>query len=105
VPRLRRSRDVAELATAQDRMLESAASMLRPGGRLIYAVCSLQQEEGERRVADPARFGLRFDPFTEAELAAVPEARTAAGHLRTHPGMWPDRGGLDGFFAARLVKT
>ena len=84
VPRLRRPRDVAELAAGQDRMLDAAARMLRPGGRLIYAVCSLQPEEGAQRVADPARFGLRPDPFTPDELAAIPEARTA-GRAPAHP--------------------
>ncbi len=104
VQRLRRPKDVAELAAAQDQMLAAAARMLRPGGRLIYAVCSLQPEEGAARVAEPARFGLRAEPFTQDELAAFPEARTPEGHLRTHPGLWRDRGGIDGFFAARLVR-
>jgi len=52
-----------------------------------------------------ARGGLRHDPFVPEELAALPEARTADGFLRTLPGMWAERGGMDGFFAARLVKT
>ena len=104
VQRLRRPKDVAELAAAQDRMLAAAARMLRPGGRLIYAVCSLQPEEGAARVADPGRFGLRVEPFTADELAAFPEARTAEGYLRTHPGLWREWGGVDGFFAARLVR-
>ncbi len=104
VARLKRPRDVAELAAGQDRMLDAAARMLRPGGRLIYAVCSLQPEEGEQRVMDPARFGLRPEPFTTEELAGIPDARTAQGYLRTHPGLWPEHGGLDGFFAARLVR-
>ncbi len=73
--------------------------MLRPGGRLIYSVCSLQPEEGVPRVqAAVARGDLRHDPFTPAELAALPEALTAEGYLRTLPGMWPERGGMDGFF-------
>jgi 16S rRNA (cytosine967-C5)-methyltransferase len=79
--------------------------MLCPGGRLIYAVCSLQPEEAAPRVAAAARFGLRHDPFRADELAALPEGRTKEGFLRTHPGLWPDRGGMDGFFAARLVKA
>ena len=54
-----------------------------------------------RVAAALARTGLRHDPFTAAELAALPEARTPEGYLRTHPGLWPERGGMDGFFAAR----
>jgi 16S rRNA (cytosine967-C5)-methyltransferase len=103
VARIKRAADVRTVTQAQDRLLRAAAAMLRPGGRLVYAVCSLQPEEGGERVADIP--GLRPDPFTEAELAALPEARTRQGHLRTHPGLWPELGGMDGFFAARLVRT
>ena len=104
VQRLRRPKDVAELAVAQGKMLAAAARMLRPGGRLIYVTCSLQPEEGAAVVADAGRFGLVADPFAPAELAAVPGALTAAGQLRTHPGLWPALGGLDGFFAARFRR-
>jgi 16S rRNA (cytosine967-C5)-methyltransferase len=73
---------------------------------LIYAVCSLQPEEGAQRVAAALAGGLwQLAPFTAEELSALPEARTADGFLRTHPGMWADRGGMDGFFAARLVRV
>jgi 16S rRNA (cytosine967-C5)-methyltransferase len=101
---LKRARDVNALAAGQDRLAQAAAAMLKPGGRLIYAVCSLQPEEGPARVAGFARFGLRHDPFTAAELATLPEARTAQGDLRTHPAQWPESGGLDGFFSARFVR-
>lgn len=105
VPHLKRPQDVRALAEIQDRLLTAAAKMLRPGGRLIYAVCSLQPEEGAPRVkAAVARSGLRHDPFTRPELAALPEALTDDGFLRTHPGLWPHRGGMDGFFAARLIR-
>jgi len=80
--------------------------MLRPDGRLIYAVCSLQPEEGATRIAEAVRKGrLRHDPFRPDELAALPEALTKDGFLRTHPGLWADRGGMDGFFAARLIRV
>ncbi|MCQ8239260.1 rRNA cytosine-C5-methylase [Acetobacteraceae bacterium KSS12] len=102
---LRRAADLPALAAEQDRLLEAAARMLRPGGRLVYAVCSLQPEEGPERAAGAARFGLRPAPFTPEELAALPEALTPDGHLRTHPGLWADRGGMDGFFAARFVRN
>ncbi|MGI4799122.1 MAG: RsmB/NOP family class I SAM-dependent RNA methyltransferase [Janthinobacterium lividum] len=104
VQRLRRPKDVTDLAAGQEKMLAAAARMLRPGGRLIYAVCSLQPEEGAARVVDPGRFGLRAAPFSAEEMAAFPTARTADGNLRTHPGLWRELGGADGFFAARLVR-
>ena len=99
----KRPQDVTALAAQQSRLLAAAASMLRPGGRLLYAVCSLQPEEGRARLAEAAALGLRLDPFAPAELADLPEARDADGCLRTHPGLWPERGGMDGFFAARFL--
>jgi 16S rRNA (cytosine967-C5)-methyltransferase len=106
VARLKRPRDVESLIKTQDALLDAAESMLRPGGRLIYAVCSLQPEEGPPRIAEAVRTGrLRHDPFRPAELAALPEALTREGYLRTHPGLWPDLGGMDGFFAARLIRV
>jgi 16S rRNA (cytosine967-C5)-methyltransferase len=101
VPHLKRPRDIALLCEAQDRLLAAAGRLLRPGGRLIYAVCSLQPAEGAPRLAAS---GLRFDQFRKAECPALPEAITSEGYLRTHPGMWRDWGGMDGFFAARLLK-
>jgi 16S rRNA (cytosine967-C5)-methyltransferase len=106
VPHLKRPRDVQALAAMQLRLLGAAAAMLPPGGRLVYSVCSLQPEEGAQRIAAAlARGDLRHEPFTPAELAALPEARTPEGFMRTHPGLWPERGGMDGFFAARLIKN
>jgi 16S rRNA (cytosine967-C5)-methyltransferase len=104
VLRLKRAADLAGLAEGQDRLIAAATRMLRPGGRLVYAVCSLQREEGQERALTAERFGLLPAPFTAAELSMLPEARTEEGWLRTHPGLWPDRGGMDGFFAARFVK-
>jgi 16S rRNA (cytosine967-C5)-methyltransferase len=104
IPHLKRETDLVALIAAQDRLLESAAAMLRPGGRLIYAVCSLQPEEGPARAEAAIRFGLTPAPFSEADLHAIPQARTADGALKTDPALWPETGGLDGFFAARFIK-
>ena len=79
--------------------------MLRPGGRLIYAVCSLQPEETVPRIeAALAQQAVRHDPFTPDKSASLPEALTDRGFLRTLPSLWVGRGGMDGFFAARLIK-
>ena len=105
VLRLKRASDIAALVEGQDRLIAAAARMLRPGGRMVYAVCSLQPEEGPLRAESAIRLGFRPDPFTAEELAALPEARTEEGWLRTHPGLWPELGGMDGFFAARFVRA
>jgi len=100
---LRKPKDIATVTAAQDKLLDAAAAMLAPGGRLIYAVCSLQPEEGAARIdAACARLGLKRDPLTLPELH---EAVTPQGDVRTHPGLWSDKGGMDGFFIARLVKA
>lgn len=102
LPHLRKPRDIAALVTLQDRLLDAAINLLAPGGRLIYAVCSLQPEEGVLRAdAACARLGLRRQALNLPEL---PEAMTPAGDIFTHPGLWPERGGMDGFFVAQLVK-
>ena len=106
VMRLRRPSDLATVAAVQADMIAAAARLLPPGGRLVYAVCSLQREEGDGPVAVALRSGLwRLDPIAAAELE--PEFAcciTADGVLRTDPAQWRERGGMDGFFAARLVR-
>jgi 16S rRNA (cytosine967-C5)-methyltransferase len=102
----KRPRDIQSVTAIQDRLLQSAEAMLKPGGRLIFAVCSLQPEEAQPRVqAAVARGHLRLDPFLPAELPGLPEAITPDGWLRTRPALWPDEGGMDGFFAARLIRV
>lgn len=101
IPHHKRPRDIAAHTAAQDALLEAALRLVRPGGRVIYAVCSLQPEEGAARIAAT---GMTHDPFRPDELPELPGAITNQGFLRTHPALWPDRGGMDGFFAARLVR-
>ena len=93
-------RQIAEQAVLQAALLARAAAMVKPGGTLIYAVCSLEHEEGEDQAAQVA---LTRDPIRADELPAglVP---SADGSLRTDPGMLADAGGLDGFFIARWRK-
>jgi 16S rRNA (cytosine967-C5)-methyltransferase len=101
VPHLKRPRDIQVLCEMQDKLIAAASRLLRPGGRLIYAVCSLQREEGPARLSASH---LRHDPFRPHQLPGLPEAITGEGYMRTHPGMWRERGGMDGFFAARMIR-
>jgi len=90
-------RQIAELAPLQSRLLERAAGWLTPGGTLVYAVCSLEAEEGE---AQAERVSLTPEPIRAEELPM--DLRPGEqGWLRTDPGMLSDQGGLDGFFIAR----
>ena len=101
---LKRPRDVATAATLQSRLLQSAAGMLAPGGRLVFATCSLQAEEGEAHLREAAALGLRLDPIRPEEVPGLPEAILQSGALRTRPDYWAARGGMDGFFIARFLK-
>ena len=99
--------DIVRLAALQNRLLAKAVEIVRPGGLVVYATCSIQPEEGEQRVAALIAAGapVARDPLRPDELAGLAEAITPAGDLRTLPCHWADRGGIDGFFAARLRRT
>ena len=101
---LKRARDVATAAALQSRLLQSAAGMLAPGGRLVFATCSLQAEEGEAHLREAAALGLKLDPIRPDEMPGLPEAILPSGAVRTRPDYWAMRGGMDGFFIARFVK-
>ncbi len=104
VPHLKRAKDVQTLAAAQARILANAAKLLKPGGRLVFATCSLQPEEGEAHLAAAGALGLTHHPFLPTELPGLAHALTRERALRTRPDYWTEKGGMDGFFAARFVK-
>jgi 16S rRNA (cytosine967-C5)-methyltransferase len=107
VPHLKRPADVARLATIQDRLLRAALEMLRPGGMLVYCTCSLEAEEGPQRIDGLLRSGAPIErrPVSAAELDAPAEWITRDGDLRTLPFHLAEYDGIDGFYAARLVKV
>ncbi len=93
---------VAELAAKQQAILAAAAQLLRPGGRLVYATCSLLEAENEAvAAAFEGGAGRGFDRIDAAEALAAagvaePDALASGGRLR----LWPHRHRTDGFFAA-----
>jgi len=96
---------IAENTELQARLLERAAGWLNPGGSLVYSVCSLEPEEGERVVEAflAANRGFRIAPPAAGELPDFVTS-SAEGWVRILPGMLEDQGGLDGFFMVRLVR-
>lgn len=90
-------RQIAELTELQTALLERAQGWLKPGGTLVYAVCSLEREEGEDQAA---RVALDPIPINSDELPGGVQP-TSEGWLRTDPGLLSGQGGMDGFFIAR----
>jgi 16S rRNA (cytosine967-C5)-methyltransferase len=98
--------DVAALAAAQDRLLAAAVRLTRPGGVLVYSVCSLEADEAEHRLARVLADGaVERLPIRENEVGGLAELVTTSGDLRATPADLLGLGGLDGFFAARLRRT
>jgi len=99
--------DLAKLTTLQTRLLESAARRVRPGGRLVYCVCSLEPEEGEAQMRTFLQRHPEFRPMriADGEGGAPARSLTFDGALRIHPGLEAPAGGMDGFFAARFVRS
>ncbi len=89
----------------QRRLLEKAFSHARPDGRILYCVCSLLPQEGEHVVRwAKGRFDAKAVKVNCAAIGACPSWQTPEGGLRTRPDYWPGRGGMDGFYAAALVR-
>ena len=98
-----RPRIIDANAELQAQLLTRAAEWLKPGGTVVYSVCSLEPQEGEQVIE---RFIAQRDDFTLAALDGMPSfaAPSAGGFARILPGLLEAEGGLDGFFIARLVR-
>jgi 16S rRNA (cytosine967-C5)-methyltransferase len=99
--------DVAALAALQTKLIVAAARLVKPGGSIVYCVCSLEPEEGEKAAAAAVAAGapLVRDAILAEEVEGLPpDALTEDGALRTLPCFWAEQGGMDGFYAARFRK-
>ena len=106
LPHIKSETDLAKLSALQRRLIGHAWAMVKPGGRMVYCVCSLQPEEGEGHLEQlRALPDAKLHPVSAADLNVPNDAVTPDGCLRTLPSMWQDRGGMDGFFAVRLDRA
>ncbi|KQU52873.1 MFS transporter [Bosea sp. Leaf344] len=102
--------DRDKLVALQARLLDAAARLTRPGGRLVYCTCSLEREEGEAQIE--AFLGrhpeFRRQPVTQDEIGGLAEAIDPQGDLRTLPHQLrfesPRLSGWAGFYASRLIR-
>lgn len=107
IQRLKKQEDVTKLAATQRRLLAHAVQFVRPGGLVIYCTCSLQPEEGEVQIDRLfARSGAMLErvPIDAAEVGGFAELINDRGEVRSLPCHLKDRGGIDGFFIARLRR-
>jgi len=108
---LRHESDIAPLVAVQKRLLQGSAAALTPGGKLVYCTCSLEPEEGEQAISEllASEQAIERVPIKPDEVAGLGEILTGEGDLRSLPCHLPHQeprlGGLDGFYAVRLVKS
>lgn len=99
------SRQIEDRTEVQRALLDRTAAWVKPGGTLVYAVCSLEPEEGEEQIeaflARHEQFAI--DPVGDDELPTG-IAPTESGCVRTLPDTLAQQGHVDGFFIARLVR-
>lgn len=107
LPWIKSAADVTLCAAAASELIEAAAEMVAEGGMLVFAVCSLEPEEGSDQIADflARHDAFRRAPITPDEVFGMAELISADGDLRTLPCHMAEQGGMDGFYAARLVRN
>ena len=102
---------VQEMAVKQAAILHSAARLLKPGGRLVYATCSLLPQENEEVALAFTQAHGEFSPLPAAQILSDLKVEGAAGlcsggeHAATYLRLWPHRHRTDGFFAAIWTKN
>lgn len=93
-----------DLPELQRRLFDRALTWLKPGGRMVFCTCSLLPEEGEDQLAAALARHPEIEVRPPEGPGIDPRWITTQGALRIRPDHWGDRGGIDGFFIARIVK-
>ena len=107
LPWIKSASDVTACAQTAYELLDAAAAMTAPGGLLVFAVCSLEREEGVDQIETFLRAHGEFarERIAADDLFGQAQWISAEGDLRTLPCHLGDKGGMDGFYAARLRKA
>ncbi len=107
LPWIKSAADIAIQSDAAAELLCSVATMVAPGGFLVFAVCSLEPEEGPEQIVHflRRRDDFRRAPISADEIFGLGELITSDGDLRTLPCHLAGQGGMDGFYAARLRRS
>jgi 16S rRNA (cytosine967-C5)-methyltransferase len=106
LPWIKSTADVNTCADTASELLDAAAAMVADNGLLVFAVCSLEPEEGAEQTEGFLERHPEFqrDPIVASELFGMSEL-IEGGDLRTLPCRLAEQGGMDGFYAARLRRS
>ncbi len=107
LPYVKSQADLNKLSRLQYKMLEHAVSLMTSTSQLVYCTCSLFPQEGEHQVKKLLEnfHELRVDNYLPQDLAFLENYRTDEGGLRLLPNYLAEKGGIDGFYIAKLVKV
>ncbi|MBI1328904.1 MAG: methyltransferase domain-containing protein [Alphaproteobacteria bacterium] len=107
LPWIKSAAEVTACVAIATDLLDAAARLVAPGGTLVFAVCSLEPEEGVDQIEGFLSGNRDFSraPLAPGEVLGMPELISQNGDLRTLPCHLSDKGGMDGFYAARLIRS
>ena len=86
-------------------MIDKAMDLLKPGGTLIFCTCSLIPDEGEVQIEEALERHPNLTVDTPLPEGIPAEWKSSEGGIRLRPDYWAERGGMDGFYMARLTKA
>ncbi|WP_295313093.1 transcription antitermination factor NusB [Roseobacter sp.] len=105
LPHAKDGSEFGDLIDLQEQLIDHAWSLVRPGGRLVFCTCSLLPDEGEVQVDEALLRHADMTVNTPVPDGIDPAWITSEGGLRLRPDYWADKGGMDGFYIARLQKS